>query len=203
MTSTRPIVLASVSPRRRQLLEHLGLQFEVLDSDVDEDAIQTPDAAQLALWRAQAKGRAVAALRPEALVIAADTVVAVDGLQLGKPRDEAEAVEMLGRLAGRAHTVHTGVYVCGGGREETAVETTLVTMRPLALAEREAYVQTGEPMDKAGAYGIQGFGATLVTRIEGCFYSVMGLPLARLTQMLARFDIHVLASRPQPARPVR
>lgn len=152
------------------------------------------DPAELTRILALAKAEAVVRLEAAALVLAADTVVVLDGDILGKPRDPSDAAAMLGRLQGRTHLVMTGVALADGvgGRRETAVEETLVTMRPLSRTEVEAYVASGESMDKAGAYAIQGLGATLVTRVEGCFYNVVGLPLARVTSMLKGFGIEVL-----------
>ena len=125
-------------------------------------------------------------------VLAADTVVAVDGRVLGKPGDEAEAAEMLAALSGREHTVYTGVTVCRGGETVTEHEATAVRFRPLTGEEIAAYVATGEPMDKAGAYGIQGYGALLIQGISGDYYNVMGLPVCRLSGMLARFGVDCL-----------
>ena len=188
------IVLASGSPRRRQLLEQIGLTgFRVLPSDADEslpDGIAPGKAVERLSAR---KGAAVAAqARPGALVIAADTVVALDGAILGKPRDRAEAEAMLTALSGRTHQVYTGVTLLQDGRRLTEHEVTAVTFRPLSPEEIAAYVSTGEPMDKAGAYGIQGLGALLVERLEGDYFNVMGLPLCRLGEMLAQFGVRPL-----------
>ncbi len=188
------IVLASGSPRRRQLLEQIGLTgFRVLPSDADEslpDGIAPGEAVERLSAR---KGAAVAAqARPGALVIAADTVVALDGAILGKPRDEGEAREMLSALSGRTHQVYTGVSLFHPGGRRTEHEVTAVTFRPLSQEEIAAYVATGEPMDKAGAYGIQGLGALLVERLEGDYFNVMGLPLCRLGRMLAAAGVRLL-----------
>ena len=188
------IVLASGSPRRRQLLEQIGLTgFRVLASDADEslpDGIAPGEAVERLSAR---KGAAVAAqARPGALVIAADTVVALDGAILGKPRDEGEAREMLSALSGRTHQVYTGVSLFHPGGRRTEHEVTAVTFRPLSREEIAAYVATGEPMDKAGAYGIQGLGALLVERLEGDYFNVMGLPLCRLGRMLAAAGVRLL-----------
>lgn len=192
----RPLVLASASPRRRQLLAQLGLRFRVCESAVDESSLLagTDDPVRLTQALALAKAQAVACREEDAIILAADTVVVVDGEILGKPGDAAEAVAMLERLQGRTHRVVTGVVVADvpGGRRETAAEDTLVTMRSLTRPEIEAYVAGGEPMDKAGSYAIQGLGSTLVTRVEGCFYNVVGLPLARVASMLKGFGIDVL-----------
>jgi septum formation protein len=140
------------------------------------------------------KGLEVAAAAdPGDLIIAADTVVAVDGRVLGKPRDPQEAAEMLALLSGRSHTVYTGVTVCRDGVALTEHEATAVRFRPLTSGEISAYVATGEPMDKAGAYGIQGYGALLVEGIQGDYFNVVGLPVCRLGRMLARFGVDALA----------
>ena len=177
-----PLVLASASPRRRELLALLGLTFDVVPGDVDETWRngEPPEvhAERLAMEKAAA-GR-----RPGAVTVAADTIVVVDGTILGKPRDRADAEGMLRRLAGRDHVVHTAIAVAYGARSASAVVSTRVWFRPLAEAAIAAYVATGEPMDKAGAYGIQGYGAVLVDRIEGDYFTVMGLGLARFVDLL-------------------
>jgi septum formation protein len=179
--SDRPVpalVLASASPRRRELLAGLGLSFEIDVPDVDESihADEAPDAMVLRL--ARAKAAAVGVRRDAAtLVIAADTTVVVDGETLAKPHDVAEAAAFVSRLAGRAHLVHTGHALRLGAREVTALRTTVVRFRPLDHAEIEAYAATGEGLDKAGGYGIQGLGATLIDGIEGCYGAVVGLSL--------------------------
>ena len=152
----------------------------------------TPE--NLAKKMAEGKARDVADQNRDFLIIAADTVVAAAGRILGKPRDEQEAREMLRFLSGKWHQVHTGLalYHRAAKREALMVETTMVHFRELSEEEIVFYVKSGEPMDKAGAYGIQGLGAVLVDRIEGCFFNVMGLPLARLTLLLKDFGIHLL-----------
>lgn len=194
----RTLVLASSSPRRVQLLGMLGLPFIQDPSRVEEPLPDVPpgalDPAAWAHRQAVRKARDVARRHPGALVIAADTVVEVDGRLLGKPRDRAEAIAMLAALAGREHRVASGVAVIDAatGREATGTRVTRVWIRPLTQAEIEAYVDTGEPMDKAGAYAIQGIGAALVPRIDGCYFNVVGLPLALLADLLAHFDVRVL-----------
>lgn len=179
------LVLASQSPRRRELLTLVGLAHEVRPADVDEtphaDEQPVPHAERLA----RAKAETLAVRERDAVVVAADTIVVIDDLILGKPADVAEARAMLRRLAGRTHTVFTAVAVARDGRTVSGVEEVRVTFRALDDAEIAAYVATGEPMDKAGAYGIQGFGATIVERIEGDYFAVMGLPLVRLVGLLA------------------
>jgi septum formation protein len=180
-----PIVLASLSPRRRQLLEQIGLAFDVLPADLDESALPGEDAVSHVERLALEKARAVARRRPAALVVAGDTVVVLDGEILGKPRDEAHAVAMLLRLQGRTHRVETGVaIVAPDGREASEVVGVDVTFRPFDRAFAKAYAATGDPMDKAGAYGIQGHGATLVEGIVGDYYAVMGLSVAAVVRLM-------------------
>ncbi|HJC40630.1 MAG TPA: septum formation inhibitor Maf [Candidatus Intestinimonas pullistercoris] len=187
------LILASGSPRRRQLLEQIGLTFVVRSSDVDESVSPGLTPAQVVESLSARKGEAVAAeAAPGDLVLSADTVVALDGAILGKPRDRAEAEAMLTALSGRTHQVYTGVTLLQDGRRLTGHEVTAVTFRPLSPGEIAAYVSTGEPMDKAGAYGIQGLGALLVERLEGDYFNVMGLPLCRLGEMLAQFGVRPL-----------
>jgi septum formation protein len=182
-----PVVLASESPRRRQLLELLGLSCEVLPAHLDETWRngEAPSAHAERLAREKAAARA----RPGAVAIGADTIVVIDGAILGKPRDAADAAVMLRRLSGREHEVFTGVAVAHGGRTASGAARTLVRFRSLDDATISAYVATGEPMDKAGAYGIQGYGAVLVERIEGDYFTVMGLGLGLLTDLLGRVGL--------------
>lgn len=190
------IVLASQSPRRRALLGQMGLEFTTTSPEIDEDAFQGRAARDLVQTLSREKARLVAAqLPPDTLVIGADTVVVRDGTILGKPRDEAEARAMLTSLAGRTHQVLTGVTVCQGDRVVTEAEETAVTFRPLTDREIAQYVATGEPMDKAGAYGIQGLGGLLVTGIQGDYQNVVGLPVCRLGQILRTFGVDCLAGR--------
>ena len=177
------VILASQSPRRRELLALVGIAHEVRPADVDESPLPGEAPVPHAERLARAKADTLARRHPDALVVAADTVVVIDGDILGKPRDAAHAREMLARLAGREHTVVTAVAVSRGERVASAVERVLVRFRPLSDAEIAAYVGTGEPMDKAGAYGIQGYGATIVERIDGDFFAVMGLPLATVVRL--------------------
>lgn len=187
------LVLASASPRRRQLLAQIGLAFRVRESDVDEGPLLAgaDDPRRLTRGLALAKAMAVGRRETDALVLAADTVVVLDGEILGKPRDAGEAAAMLSRLQGRTHRVVTGVAVLDAatGRSRTAAEETRVTLRELSPAEIATYVAGGEPMDKAGAYAVQGLGAVLVTRIDGCFYNVVGLPLALTADLLRDFGL--------------
>ena len=178
------IVLASQSPRRRELLNLIGMKHEVRPADVDETVrpgeLPAPHAERLA----REKALTVGAADREALTIGSDTIVVVDGDILGKPADEAEARRMLRRLSGREHLVFTAVAVAHGGRVVSSVEEVTVVFRALADEEIDAYVATGEPMDKAGAYGIQGYGATIVDRIEGDYFAVMGLALGRMVRLM-------------------
>ncbi len=193
------LVLASQSPRRRELLTLVGLAHEVRPADVDEtphaDEQPVPHAERLA----RAKAETLAARERDAVVVAADTIVVIDGLILGKPTDADDARAMLRRLAGRTHTVFTAVAVARAGRTVSGVEEVRVTFRALDDVEIAAYVATGEPMDKAGSYGIQGFGATIVERIEGDYFAVMGLPLVRLVGLLGevglRYEFGALRAR--------
>jgi len=186
------IILASQSPRRRELLAQMGVpQFEVVPALGEEIASPGLSPAQLVEVLSRQKAEEVAVQAgPDDVVIAADTVVAVDGAVLGKPRDPADAARMLSLLSGRAHTVYTGVTVRRGTFSRTAHEATQVRFRPLTQSEISAYIATGEPMDKAGAYGVQGLGALLVERLDGDFFNVMGLPVLRLSRMLERFGVH-------------
>jgi septum formation protein len=186
MPSYPAVILASQSPRRRELLTLVGIAHEVLPADIDESVLPDEQPAPHAERLARAKAHALAALHPHAVVIAADTIVVVDGDILGKPRDAAHAAAMLSRLAGREHVVYTAMAVARDARTVSAVEAVRVWMRQLTPAEIAAYIATGEPMDKAGAYGIQGFGATIVERVDGDYFSVMGLGLRRLVDLLGR-----------------
>ncbi len=188
------IILASQSPRRRELLERMGItDFKVIPARGEEIATRTLTTDQLVEELSRRKCAEVAALRPKDLVIAADTMVFVNNRALGKPHSEEEAARMLAALSGRLHTVYTGVTVSLEGKTITSHEMTSVRFRTLAQADIIRYIATGEPMDKAGAYGIQGYGSVLVESISGDFYNVMGLPVCRLARMLARFGIDTLA----------
>jgi septum formation protein len=192
-----PVVLASASPRRRELLTLLGLAFDVAPTDVDEAWRDGEPPAAHAERLARAK--AEAGRRPGAVVVAADTIVVVDGDILGKPRDGADAAAMLARLSGREHVVHTAIAVAWDGRMVSGVEATRVWFRRLDAATIAAYVATGEPLDKAGAYGIQGFGAVLVERIEGDYFTVMGLGLARLVDLFGALGLRYAFGAVTPA----
>ncbi|MCI8526519.1 MAG: septum formation inhibitor Maf [Oscillospiraceae bacterium] len=185
------LILASQSPRRRELLARLGLPFTVRAADVDETMDQdVPPEEEVA--RLSARKAAAAAAGPGDVVVAADTVVVLDHRVLGKPRDAAEARAMLTALSGRSHQVMTGLTVRRGGEIQTETAVTQVRFRPLSSGEIDAYVATGEPMDKAGAYGIQGLAAVFADRLDGDYYNVMGLPLCALCRMLRRAGLPVL-----------
>src|SRR5271165_749161 len=186
MRELHTVVLASVSPRRRELLSSLGLRVLVIPSNVNEEERPGLGPLELAVFWAAAKAEAVARRHGDALIVAADTVVDLDGIALGKPAGADEARAMLERLEGREHVVHTALTVIDGPGErriERAVSTR-VRFAALDAAQIEAYVATGEPLDKAGAYGIQGRGAALVERIDGDFYTVMGFPLGEFVRAL-------------------
>lgn len=182
-----PIVLASQSPRRAELIARLGLEFDIQPADIDESYRpgETPPAHAERL--AREKAEALAATHPHALVVGSDTIVVIDGDVLGKPRDRAHAIEMLTRLSGRDHEVCTGIAVAKDGRVESGLERVHVRFRRLDPRACEQYVDTGEPMDKAGAYGIQGFGSAIVEGIEGDYFAVMGLPVVRMLGLFERF----------------
>jgi septum formation protein len=195
------LVLASGSPRRKELLETIGLPFTVEVSDADETVSRALPPALVVQSLAERKATAVAARLAESddeneqttLIIASDTVVALDGQILGKPANFDAAVDMLQKLEARTHTVFTGLCVKDAltGRQELGFSATDVTFRPLTREEIIRYVRTGEPMDKAGAYGIQGFGSTLVVKISGDYFTVVGLPLFLLSTFLKTFGVEV------------
>ena len=186
MSDSPRLILASQSPRRAELLSRLGLEFEIRPAEIDESYLGHEMPADHAERLAREKAIAIARAEPEALVIGSDTIVIIDDDVLGKPRDPAEAVRMLRRLADREHQVYTAVAVAYRGRTESALEAVRVRFRPLDDRECEEYVATGEPLDKAGAYGIQGFGSALVESIEGDYFAVMGLPVVRTLALLRR-----------------
>lgn len=179
-------ILASQSPRRQELLHQMGLEFTVQPADVDETLPPELSPEQAVAQLSRRKAEAISC-QPDDCVIAADTIV-VCGQILGKPQDEADAVRMLKLLSGRTHQVMTAVTVRCGNREDTQVSITDVTFRTLETGEAERYTATGEPMDKAGAYGIQGGGALFVERIAGDYYGVMGLPVCMLHTMLRKLE---------------
>jgi len=178
---TIPVVLASSSPRRRELLGLLGITADVIPANIEE--VHRPGESPTEYVLRLAREKCAAVRRDDALVIAADTTVALKGQLLEKPRDTEDAVRMLTLLQGRDHQVHTALAVRFRGREASGVESTRVWFTQLSERQIRAYVATGEPMDKAGAYGIQGFGAVIVEKIEGDYFTVMGLGLSRLVSL--------------------
>jgi septum formation protein len=193
------VILASSSPRRRELLTLVGIAHEVVPADVDETPFPHEAPAAYCERLAREKALAVAHRFPDAATIGADTTVVIGGELLAKPEDDADARRMLRLLSGRTHTVHTAVAVARGDDLVSAVEDVAVTFRPLDDDEIAAYVATREPMDKAGAYGIQGFGATIVERIDGDYFAVMGLPLVRLVALLRRVGVIYRFGQPRGA----
>jgi septum formation protein len=184
------VVLASGSPRRRQLLELIGIPHVVSPSNIDESMRPRETPSRHARRLAREKASTIAKQNQDAIIVAADTIVVVKGKVLGKPADVADARRMLSMLSGREHTVITAVAVARGPVLRSAVEEVSVTFRRLSRDDIDAYIATGEPMDKAGAYGIQGFGATIVERVEGDYFAVMGLPLARLVSLLRAVGVN-------------
>ena len=189
------IILASQSPRRRELLERMGVRdFRIVTPDIDEHMDRALPPQELVGRISLEKALAVQEQEGNAaIIIAADTVVALDGAVLGKPADELEAFKMLSTLSGCRHQVYTGVTVLRGEERYTVSEETTVTFRELSAEEIDRYIATGEPMDKAGAYGIQGYGALLVEGIQGDYYNVMGLPVCRLGCLLRQLGVDCLS----------
>ena len=186
------IVLASGSPRRQELLARIGItDFDIRVPETEESFPAGLSPRQVVEYISREKADAVLC-SPDEIVITADTMVFLDDARLGKPADEADALRMLTALQGRHHTVCTGVTVRRGEHFLTESESTEVTFRPATESELLAYIRTGEPMDKAGAYGVQGKGALLVEKLNGDFFNVMGLPVLRLSRMLARFGVELL-----------
>jgi septum formation protein len=183
------VILASQSPRRRELLALIGITHEVRPADIDETYFPGEKPAAHAERLARGKCAVIAEREPDALVIGSDTIVVVDGDVLGKPADEADAAHMLRRLSGRSHVVVTAVAVSWRGQTRSAVEEVNVTFHSLSDGDIAAYIATREPMDKAGAYGIQGYGATIVERVDGDYFAVMGLPLQLLVRVLRELGI--------------
>lgn len=188
MTTTR-IILASQSPRRRELLSLIGIPHAVRPADLDESLLPGEEPVPHAERLARSKSEAIAGREPGAVVIGADTIVVLDGEILGKPATALEAQATLRKLSGRTHTVHTAVAVTRDGRTVSDVESVEVTFRPLTAEQIDAYIATGEPMDKAGAYGIQGFGAVIVERVHGDYFAVMGLALGMLVGLLEQAGV--------------
>jgi septum formation protein len=183
------VILASQSPRRRELLALVGIDHEVQPADIDETPWPKEEPVSHTERLARGKAQVIAARAPDALVIAADTIVVIDGAILGKPTDIPDARAMLRRLSGRTHEVCTAMAVACGDRVESAVVRVPVRFRALDDDTIARYVNTGEPMDKAGAYGIQGYGATIVEHIEGDYFAVMGLSLVTVVQLAERMGM--------------
>ena len=177
------LILASQSPRRRELLSLMGMEFTIQVPNADETMEPGADPAQQVALVSRRKALATLC-QPEDVVIAADTIVVCDGKILGKPKDAEDAFQMLSMLSGRTHQVMTGLTVLQGQKIESCTEVTDVTFRPLSDTEIHRYIATGEPMDKAGAYGIQGGAALFAQKLNGDYYNVMGLPVCRLWQVL-------------------
>lgn len=185
------IILASASPRRSQLLDALGLQFTVCPSPAIEPAPTSEDGRNPGAFVERLARLKASALESDDLIIAADTVVVIDCEILGKPTDSSHAAAMLSRLRGRTHRVYSGICVRRGQTVQSAHQVTNVTFGQFSDEFIAAYVRTGEPLDKAGSYGAQGKGALLVTKIEGDYWNVVGLPLVRLSKMLCEFGVHI------------
>jgi len=194
------VVLASASPRRRDLLNLIGIAHEVRPANIDETMRPREAPRRYAERLAREKASAVATRDPDLITIGADTVVVINRKVLGKPADPGDAARMLRMLSGREHTVITAVAVSRGRKLRSAIEEVRVTFRRLRGDEIDEYIAMGEPMDKAGAYGIQGYGATIVERIEGDYFAVMGLPLVRLVGLMrdvgVRYQFGNLATSP-------
>ena len=186
------VVLGSASPRRRDLLQQLGLEFEVIAPEIDESPLEGEAPVAYVLRLAEAKSAAIEA-PADALVITADTTVDLDGEILGKPVDAAEAAAMLRRLSARTHRVHTGVALRRGDRLVSEVTTSLVTFTPLTAEAIDWYIATGEPLDKAGAYAVQGAGGVFVQRVMGSVSSVVGLPLHTVMRLAGELGVTLIA----------
>jgi len=182
------IILASASPRRKELLQYITDQFEIIPAGIDEGVHPAGlSAEELPAFLSRKKAEALARQNPDALIIGCDTAVLIGGHLLGKPCDEKDAFQMLRLLSGTSHTAITGCCLCKSGRTRVFSEQTKVVFYPLSDAEICAYIATGEPFDKAGAYGIQGVGCCLIKEIHGCYNNVVGLPVARLKRELQTF----------------
>jgi len=193
------VVLASGSPRRHDLLNLIGIEHEVRAANIDETMRAREAPRRHAERLAREKASAVATRDPNLITIGADTIVVVNRKVLGKPKDTVQAADMLKQLSGREHTVVTAVAVARGKKVRSAVEEVRVKFRRLHDDEIDAYIATGEPMDKAGAYGIQGYGATIVECVDGDYFAVMGLPLARLVALLRDLGVKYRFGEPLTA----
>ncbi len=186
----KKFIVASASPRRKEILSNSGFTFEVIPSDADENITESLTAEQTVMELAKRKALAVFEHNKDSVVFGCDTVVAVDGEILGKPKDDEDAYRMLKMLSGKVHTVSTGVCVINKDKCVCDVDTTFVEFYELSHSTIKSYIQTGECSDKAGAYGIQGFGSVLVKEIRGDYFSVMGLPISRSARILSQFGVH-------------
>jgi len=188
-TRNSKLILASASPRRSELLCNAGIEFTVLPAHIPEFRRDHESPDEYVCRLAREKAQAVFAQQPLDYVLGADTEVIVDGRVLGKPRDPEDAARMLRLLSGRSHVVTTGVCLLGPGVDDTRAETTLVTFDPLSEDQVRSYVASGEPMDKAGAYAIQGIASRWITRLDGCYFNVVGLPVPLLYRMLREHGV--------------
>lgn len=186
------IILASSSPRRRELLKGLGLSFDISPADVDETRLENELPQELVKRLSIVKAKSVAKKYPEALVIAADTTVALHDKILEKPTDINENKQFIQTLSGQTHQVYTGHALVYKGRLESVVKQSHVTFRKLSEAEIERYIATGEGLDKAGGYAIQGYGAALIPHIEGCYFNVVGLSVATVVEMAKALGVSLL-----------
>ena len=189
------LILASQSPRRRDLLSMLGLDFTIITADIDETMDEHLSIEDAVAEVCRRKAEAIAKDRPDDLIISADTIVVVDDVVLGKPHDPEDAKAMLRSLSGRSHTVMTAFCIWQKGQAQTHVEKTHLRFKPLSEEEIAAYVATGSPLDKAGAYGIQDQAAIFVEAMDGDYYNVMGLPLCSLVKALRQNGVEVLGSK--------
>jgi len=187
------IILASNSPRRRELLSQIGVKFEIIPSKFEEDISGLSPAVMVEHFACMKAKDVASSLKEEALVIGSDTIVYLDAI-MGKPKNREDAFDMLTRLSGKEHTVLSGISVIntGTGEHLSGFETTHVRMKKLSSREIDAYIATGEPLDKAGAYAIQGIGSLFVEKIEGDYFNVVGLPLFRLGKMLKHFGVELI-----------
>lgn len=183
-------ILASASPRRKEILENAGFSFEIIVSDADETTEEKLSPEKTVEELAKRKALSVWQKNSDAVVFGCDTVVAVGGEILGKPRDDEEAFRMIKSLSGKVHTVSTGVCICSAEKTEVFSNTTQVEFYPLSDETVRSYIATGEGRDKAGSYGIQGFGCVLIKEIKGDYFSVMGLPVSESARVLADFGIY-------------
>lgn len=188
------LVLASSSPRREEILNQLKLKFTIVPGKIDESNFNSSSPEELVKKLAVEKARSVSGLVEDALIIAADTIVVYENQILGKPADQAEAKEQLQLLSGREHSVITGIAVLDSETDEILVDRNITRVKMLNFTEEkiDKYISTGEPMDKAGSYGIQGLGGLFVEEIEGSYYSVVGLPIHQLAELLDKFNYGIL-----------